>query len=215
MATQGRNRRSEATRQRLLSTTQRLLVDGREVTTLTVNEICIEADVSPSSMYNLFASKEELLDELHRQFQTEVREAVARTAVEREWTNLAPRELVVGVLTRFLEYLRAHEALVVAMLQLRRGSAELSAAHLRNESETNELARNLILAAMDRADDAELARRADVIILVAVAAVQRLFVSHNPLDNLLEMDEEEFLGRLADMILAYLQTPSDGSSRLD
>lgn len=206
-ATTGRNRRSEATRERLLATVERLLVEGRDVNVLTVNEICVEADVGPSSLYNLYASKDDLLVDVHRRFTDRVRDHVRRVAASADWASLDPREIVVAVLGHYLDFLRDEEPLVSSMVALRRSSVALADEHLRNEMDNHALARELVLAATGREGDEELGRRVDLVMLVAVASVQRSFTSHQPVENLLGMDREEFLERLADMIVAYLTSP--------
>lgn len=71
---------------RILATGQALL-DGRRFADVSVNEICIAADVSPSSFYARFESKERLLVVLHEQHIAQRREQIQTVLDE----LLAPR----------------------------------------------------------------------------------------------------------------------------
>ena len=66
--------RSRAAFERIVEAAQEML-DGRDWSTITVEELCIGADVSPSSFYRRFRSKDDLLDEVHGRWLDERREA--------------------------------------------------------------------------------------------------------------------------------------------
>ena len=199
-----RNSRSAPTRDRLLAAVVELIHSGRDVASLSVNEICIEADVSASSMYNLYSSKEELLADVHSRYLEDVRTSVLSTAAEKDWSTLEPREFVRSVIDLVLQFVREREDEIMTMSQLRRTSPSLNSEHLRNEREVTSLARNLLADALGRADDEETLRRLDLMIHVTISAVQRSRHSHRPIENLLAMDTSEFIDRLADMVLAYV-----------
>lgn len=63
----GSQARSRAVFDRIVGATEAML-DGRDWESITVEDVCISADVSPSSFYRRFSSKEALLDEIHRRW---------------------------------------------------------------------------------------------------------------------------------------------------
>ncbi|WP_421121596.1 TetR/AcrR family transcriptional regulator [Aquihabitans daechungensis] len=90
---------------RILETGQALL-DGRRFTDVSVNEICIAADVSLSSFYARFDSKERLLAVLHEQHVARRREQIGAVLAE----LLAPQPSLRTFLTQAATiYLAAHE----------------------------------------------------------------------------------------------------------
>lgn len=63
----GSQARSRAAFERIVAAAQEML-DGRDWETITVEDLCIEAEVSPSSFYRRFRSKDDLLDEVHERW---------------------------------------------------------------------------------------------------------------------------------------------------
>lgn len=61
--------------------------------------------------------------------------------------------------------------------------------------------------ALGKSGDIEATRRLEFMIHVVVAAITRSSYSHRPIENLLEMDHDEFVDRLTDMVIAYVEFP--------
>ncbi|MCB0964348.1 MAG: TetR/AcrR family transcriptional regulator [Acidimicrobiales bacterium] len=97
-------RRSKETLERILVATERLL-DGRAFAEISVLEICTEADVSASSFYARFASKEVLLEVLHQRHLDTRRGHVDLVAAELGQVPLPIEDLV---RLAFSDYLDRH-----------------------------------------------------------------------------------------------------------
>jgi AcrR family transcriptional regulator len=98
-------RRSQETMDRILATGQELL-DGRRFTDVSVNEICNAADVSLSSFYARFESKQRLLAVLHERHIARRRAQIDEIIAE----LLAPGPTLRDFLTQAASiYLAAHE----------------------------------------------------------------------------------------------------------
>lgn len=66
----GSQARSRAVFERIVDATEAML-DGRDWESITVEDVCLSADVSPSSFYRRFSSKDALLDEIHSRWLTQ------------------------------------------------------------------------------------------------------------------------------------------------
>ena len=80
----GRANRRQAVIEAIVAATTRLAED-REFDELSVLDICIEADVSISSFYHRFASKDALLREVHGRYLHDVRTEISERAAEVDW----------------------------------------------------------------------------------------------------------------------------------
>ena len=86
----GSQQRSRATFERIVVTAQEMM-DGRDWATVTVEDLCLAADVSPSSFYRRFRSKDALLDVVHQRW-LDQRSAVVEEFVDTfPWEDLSPR----------------------------------------------------------------------------------------------------------------------------
>ena len=80
----GRANRRQAVIEAIVAATTRLAED-REFDELSVLDICVEADVSISSFYHRFASKDALLREVHGRYLHDVRTEISERAAEVDW----------------------------------------------------------------------------------------------------------------------------------
>ncbi|MEZ5239589.1 MAG: TetR/AcrR family transcriptional regulator [Microthrixaceae bacterium] len=180
--------------------------EGRDLSTVSVNDICVQADVSASSLYNLYSSKEDLYSDLHALPRAGPRGGDGRVE-EIDWSVLDTRGVVREVIARFIGFMGDFEPETMAMMQLRQFSRALTDQHLRNEAAVNAIARDLMAEALGKSGDIEATRRLEFMIHVVVAAITRSSYSHRPIENLLEMDHDEFVDRLTDMVIAYVEFP--------
>ncbi|WP_421121597.1 TetR/AcrR family transcriptional regulator [Aquihabitans daechungensis] len=113
-------RRSRETLERILSATEGLL-DGRAFSEISVLEICTTADVSASSFYARFDSKERLLALLHQRHLERQRAKLEATIPALMATDLDVRELLTRAATA---YINAHVEDVPLIQTLRRSEVD-------------------------------------------------------------------------------------------
>jgi AcrR family transcriptional regulator len=113
-------RRSRETLERILAATEGLL-DGRAFSDISVLEICTTADVSASSFYARFDSKERLLALLHQRHLEKQREKLETAMAQLMATDLGVRDLLTLAATA---YLTAHLEEVPLIQTLRRSEVD-------------------------------------------------------------------------------------------
>lgn len=113
-------RRSRETLERILSATEGLL-DGRAFSDISVLEICTTADVSASSFYARFDSKERLLALLHQRHLEKQRAKLEDAMAQLMATDLGVRDLLTLAATA---YLNAHLEQVPLIQTLRRSEVD-------------------------------------------------------------------------------------------
>ncbi len=113
-------RRSRETLERILAATEGLL-DGRAFSEISVLEICNTADVSASSFYARFDSKERLLALLHQRHLEKQRARLEEAIPQLMATDLGVRELMTLAATA---YLTAHVDDVPLIQTLRRSEVD-------------------------------------------------------------------------------------------
>ena len=113
-------RRSRETLERILAATEGLL-DGRAFSEISVLEICTTADVSASSFYARFDSKERLLALLHQRHLEKQRAKVEATIPLLMAADLDVRQLLTLAATAYIE---AHVEEVPLIQTLRRSEVD-------------------------------------------------------------------------------------------
>lgn len=113
-------RRSRETLERILSATEGLL-DGRAFSEISVLEICTTADVSASSFYARFDSKERLLALLHQRHLEKQRAKLEEAIPELMAADLDVRQLLTLAATA---YITAHVEDVPLIQTLRRSEVD-------------------------------------------------------------------------------------------
>ena len=121
-----KQKRSEATLNRLVDATRRLLTE-KPFDDITINEIVLEAGASVGAFYARFGDKEALLEHLREAAARDADEEVQRTLAARDWES-APLETVAREVVRGLvQQHRAHTGTLRALAS-RRISARSSGA---------------------------------------------------------------------------------------
>jgi len=199
----GRQERGRDTYDRILDATERLLHE-RRFDEISTNELCIEADVSSSSLYARFPSKDAVLLALIDRYADR-----SSASIERAAALIIPiaaggdlEEITRGVLREFLEFARANDHLERAFVA--HPVARQRLADTLPSSDVADIAvRNLQLSG--RIDDAAL-RRLDFAIRAAAAVIHRAVGSNLRFAVAMEMPDEELLDEVATMIAGYLRS---------
>ena len=100
--------RSRLTMERIIEAADHLL-DGRSFSEISIDEIINSAEVSRSSFYARFPTKESLLPALFESHLTRGRDAL-KAATELDPSSIAPRDLIELLVGSYLEFLRKFQA---------------------------------------------------------------------------------------------------------
>lgn len=98
----GSQARSRATFERIVTAAEELL-DGRDWASITIEEVCHAAEVSPSSFYGRFRSKDALLDTVHERWMDHRSATVTEFVENFPWHELTPREVCELVAAGYVE----------------------------------------------------------------------------------------------------------------
>ena len=200
--------RSRVTYERILDACDELL-RSRRFDEISVNDLCIAADVSASSLYGRFTTKEAVLLALSERHRLIAEEAVAR-AVEQVAAAGAPDgDLVPAaryIVGRYLEWFRANAHIENAIDLDARAKAQVR----KSEEQAIRSAAELVVSIIGPADSA-LARRIEVAVRVITSAVQRAVAEPRPWAARMRLDDEQLVAELVDMARLYVAAAAPGS----
>lgn len=198
----GQQDRGRDTFERILDTTERLLLN-RRFEEITTNDLCIEANVSSSSLYARFPSKDAILLALIQRYRDRIDESVERAA-ELLVPLSSPDDLhgvLRSVLREVIEFARDNDHL----------ERELAAHALTRDQVTRIYGSNdVIELAVQRLElsgvlsRAQL-RRTEFAIRAAAAIVHRAVGSDLRFTDMMAMSDGELIDEVAAMIAAYLE----------
>jgi len=110
-------------------------LDGRDWDTLTVEDICLAADVSPSSFYRRFSTKDALLDEVHERWLRSRRDAAMSLANRSSWSELPQDELLNAICRGYLADRARSSARSLSMFRVQVSNPRLASARQRTDRE--------------------------------------------------------------------------------
>jgi len=167
---QGSQARSRAVFERVVSAAEDAL-DGRDWDTLTVEDICLAADVSPSSFYRRFSTKDALLDEVHERWLRSRRDAAMRIANGSFWSELTQDEVFNAICRAYLADRANSSARSLSMFRVQVSNPRLAAARQRTDREILTAVAKPLAAFVDR-DETDVAFALLTLSAAVLAAVQ-------------------------------------------
>ncbi len=190
--------RSRETLDRIVEAAE-LLIDGRPFDSVSIDDIINEADVSRSSFYARFPSKEALLPVLFERFTEQARVAFL-AAVAVEVSEIDPSVLIEQLVRAHLGFLRRFQTANTTF-----EGPTLGTRHDRLQDDVVNGVVAMYLQAVDRGDDTLLAMRvefaaraAGAVLLCAVGPPQ--FFSRG-----MKLDDDALVGEIVAMMAAYLR----------
>lgn len=200
---QGSQARSRATFERIVESTEAML-DGRDWDTITVEDVCLAAEVSPSSFYRRFRSKDALLDEIHRRWM-EDRRAMSRLLVEAmPWDEMTLEDILVTIAKLYIADRADHHARSLTMFRVQVTHSHLSAARLATDRANLDLVAGRLAERLDRTfTDVSFALLACSSTLMA--AVQ----PPAPFQEILQWSDDELARRTATIFASLLELDVD------
>lgn len=190
--------RSEAVLERILDTTERMLVQ-RRFHEISINDLCIEAEISVSSLYARFPSKDAILlaiiERLAERVQQRI-EAVGATVAE--WPELDLPTLTRILVAEMILFARAEDHIEIAATQ------EPLAQNRLREVHNGTVRSALDVAAIVIPLDAETARAVEFAVRSVGAIVHRSVGSNVRFATEMSMDDDELITRTSELILSYV-----------
>ncbi|MFZ4519337.1 MAG: TetR/AcrR family transcriptional regulator [Microthrixaceae bacterium] len=202
-----KQQRSRETVARILRAAEDLVAD-RAFRDITVQDICISADVSPSSFYARFPTKEDVLlalFDLHSQEARADATAAIGEVVERSGTV---DEVVRALLGAYLRFVRRNGQVMTSIFS----EPALVERYMALGSEiTGDLGR--VLGALFGADDRQFLVRAEFAARLAAAGIQRAIGVPTHFGERMGLDDEQLLDELTSMLTPYLRAAAESPSR--
>ncbi|KLR60742.1 transcriptional regulator, TetR family [Actinobacteria bacterium IMCC26207] len=109
-----KQQRSRETVERILLATEQLMI-GQRFNDLTVQDICLAADVSASSFYARFAAREDVLIALFDMHAEQAREEAAQGIADVMARGGDREEIVAQLIRHFLRFVRSNGAIMVSI----------------------------------------------------------------------------------------------------
>jgi len=204
--------RSRVTYERILDACEHLL-RTRRFDEISVNDLCIEAEVSSSSLYGRFATKDAILLALSDRFRRRARAAIDE-GIDVVHRVSSGTDFAMGareVLMTYLSWCRTNGHLESAINLDPAAKQQIRAA----EDAALRDAVHLVVSIFG-SDDPSLARRAEIAILVAAAGTKRAVGDGAAWASRIGISDEELVSELVLMMGCYLGSAGDtgtGSSR--
>lgn len=193
-----KQRRTQANVERILAAADDL-IELRPFADVAVLEICDRAEVSTSSFYARFASKEVLLAALFERHVTDARSELAGVLAALDDEATEPRRVVKAVLGQYVAFVRRNDSLMRS-IELDPALAER---HWGLTAEVAEVLRGR-LEAMYGLDDSAFRHRVEIGMRLAGAAVLRAVGVPRSFGERIGMTDEELVEELGEMLVAYL-----------
>ena len=210
-----RQARSQATLERILTATGRLL-DGRDNHSIPVSEILVAADVSASSFYARFPNKGHLLEALHTRFVEQARKLLDVVALRERTAQRAPVEVLREATRLYIVFQTSHFG-PARSFQSAEASDEVFAERRRAlETYAIHLVRDYLCDHLPCGRDVEVARRIELATWALAVAVTGAVRPPYAFANLVGLDHDRLVDEVTTMMWAYLRevTSRDHSPRL-
>ncbi len=188
----GQRAQGRAAFERIVESAQTLL-DGRDWDSITLEEICLAADVSSSSFYRRFGSKEALLREVHRRWLAERHEAAVESIGAIDWSTISTREVLATMCRMYIADRSAISARALSMLRVQVTHPILAADRAANDR-ANLLAISSALAAVLDKPETDIRFAVQLMASGIWSAIQ----PPAPFIQVLGWDEDELVERCVD-----------------
>ncbi len=147
------------------------MLDGRDWDTITVEDVCLVADVSPSSFYRRFRSKDSLLEEMHRRWLANRTESAKRLVNELPWDDMSAHDICLLISRIYIADRAQNSPRALSMFRVQVSHPNLASVRMRNDRANLTLVADR-LAQRVQADPAEVAFALLALSSVIHAAVQ-------------------------------------------
>lgn len=198
-----KQQRSRETVAKILDATDRLVVD-RSFRDITVQDLCNEAGVSPSSFYARFPAKEDVLlavFDLHSQDARVDAAAAMQEVVDRAGTV---DEVVRALLGAYLRFVRRNGPIMMSIF----GDPSMTDRYWNLGSEISEDLVDVICAIFGT-DDRGFRVVAEFAARVSAATIQRAIGLPTRFGERMGLDDERLLDELTEMLTPYLTNASE------
>ena len=193
----GSQARSRATFDRIVSAAEDML-DGRDWDSITVEDVCLAAEVSPSSFYRRFRSKDALLDEIHRRWVDNRLNASEFLIETVPWDELSVEDILMSIARMYIGDRAANHARSLSMFRVQVSYPRLATARLAMDRTNLELVSAKLADRLDR--DVE-----DVCfaLLLCSSSLMGAVQPPAPWQELLQWDDDRLARRMA---IVFAQT---------
>ncbi len=192
-----KQRRSREAVDRVLDATDRLMAE-RAFSDISVVDICVEADVSVSSLYARFPTKDDILATLFERHVTVAKSATEATLAEAMERGENAEVIARVVLGAFVSFVREHGSLMHSIYS----DDKLNEPYWRLSSEVLDSLVVLVQEAYQR-HDVEFERVAKIGGRIAGAAIQRALGIPMTFGERIGISDAELVNELASMLIAY------------
>lgn len=193
-----KQRRTQANVERILAAVAELAAQ-RPYSEISVMEICELAEVSSSSFYARFGSKEALLAAAFDQLVAEAHSRLGDLVAGLDLDEADPRTIIGLVLAEYIHFMRANTSILRSVEQ----DPVLVERHWRLTSEVNGVLAE-VLEVVYGTDDEEFGRRARIGIRIVGTAAMRAVGVPVRFGDRLGLDDDELAEELGEMLAAYL-----------
>lgn len=203
-APRDRESRRRAGLDAIIAATTRL-TEQREFDELSVLDICVEADVSISSFYHRFRSKDALLEEVHVRYLADVRESLWLRLGEVDWQTEDHQALIAEVVSEYvqlrLDYARRFRTMALAEQR----HPELAAARQLADQVAIDALAELFAARFDEGTTrSTIEQRVTFITRVVVLVAQDLSALGRTFSLAGGDSDAALVDRLVELVVAYL-----------
>jgi len=204
-----KQRRSRETVEKILRATDRLVVD-RSFRDITVQDLCNEAGVSPSSFYARFPAKEDVLLAVFDLHSQEARIDAAVAIQEVMDRSGSVDEIVRALLGAYLRFVRRNGPVMMSIF----GDPSMTDRYWNLGSEISDDLVDLLCGLFGTADR-EFRTVAEFAARVAAATVQRAIGLPTRFGERMGLADEQLLDELTAMLTPYLTSASERSASRD
>lgn len=198
-----KQRRSRETVERILRATEELVFE-RPFREITVQDLCIAADVSSSSFYARFPAKEDVLLAVFDLHSREARDDAAAAIGEVVDRSGSVEEVARALLGAYLRFVRRNAAVMTSIFD----DPALTARYLALGTEiTDDL--GLLLGQLFGTEDRTFRRRAEFAARVAGTVVQRALGVPTHFGERMGLTDDQLLDELTAMLTPYLRAAAD------
>lgn len=192
-----KQKRSREVFERVLAAADRM-VRERPFTDVTVGDLCVEADVSMSSLYARFPTKGDILTTLFERHVDVARDAAAKTVAEALDAGADIGLVTHVVLKDFLAFVRQHGQLMTSIFEMN----SLNEQYWRLSSEVVDSMVDLAAEVYGRRD-VEMRRVLHLGCRIASSSIQRAVGVPMSFGERIGVTDDELVEELADMLVAY------------
>lgn len=198
-----KQQRSKATVERILRAAEDLIAE-RSFHEVTVQELCIAADVSASSFYARFPAREDVLVALFDLHSRAARDDTATAILEVVERSGSDEDMVRVLLSAYLRFVRSNGPLMVSIF----ADPSLTDRYWSLGSEVySDL--EAVLTGIFGGEGPEFTMRAEFAVRVAAAALQRAVGLPTQFGERMGMDDEQMVDELTAMLAPYLRAAAE------